>query len=107
VAKQRFLKQQGLPMDSDGIIPDKLDEYCQRFQAKVLYAIPTLQNPSVIISSESRRQELVEVIKKHQLLVIEDEAQSSLMANRPTPLVNLIPEQVIHISSCSKSFLKP
>ena len=103
VAKQRFLKHQGLPMDSDGIIPDKLDEYCQRFQAKVLYTIPTLQNPSVIISSESRRQELVKVIKKHQLLVIEDEAQSSLMANRPTPLVNLIPDQVIHINSCSKS----
>jgi DNA-binding transcriptional MocR family regulator len=103
VAKQRFLKQQGLPMDEDGIIPEKLDEYCQRHQPKVLYCIPTLQNPSVIICSETRRLDLVKVIQKHQLLVIEDEAQSSLMDKRPTPLVNLIPEQVIHISSCSKS----
>ena len=46
-------------MDEEGIRPDALEAACATTEAKALYCMPTLQNPTAVVMSEKRRQEIV------------------------------------------------
>ena len=64
-----------LPMDDEGLDPDALDaELRSRSDpASFLYTIPTFQNPSGRSLSRERRARLVEVVREHELAVLEDD----------------------------------
>lgn len=101
--KQLHLRVTGIPLDDDGIMPDQLDTCCRQYQPKVLYCTPTLHNPTTVTSSLERRRELLKIAEKWDLVIIEDEVQSGLLASRPPSLYSLCPERVIYIGSCSKT----
>ena len=46
-------------MDDEGIRPDALEAACTTTEAKALYCMPTLQNPTSAVMSEQRRKEIV------------------------------------------------
>ena len=64
-----------LAMDEEGLDPDALSaELESRADApSFLYTIPTFQNPSGRTLSESRRRQLVDVARAHDLAVLEDD----------------------------------
>jgi 2-aminoadipate transaminase len=64
-----------LPMDDEGLDPDALDaELRNRPEpASFLYTIPTFQNPSGRSLSPERRARLVEIVRLHELAVLEDD----------------------------------
>ena len=64
----------GVPTDANGIIPEKLEQLLQAgTSAKVLYTIPTGQNPSGCTTTAARRQEVYALAAKHDLLIMEDD----------------------------------
>jgi 2-aminoadipate transaminase len=68
---------QGVDMDQDGIIPDKLERMINELigddrKPKFLYVIPDFQNPSGINLSLERRKELLRIATKYDLLIVED-----------------------------------
>jgi DNA-binding transcriptional MocR family regulator len=64
-----------LEMDEQGIDPEALDgELRSRSdRPSFLYTIPTFQNPSGRTLSAERRARLVEVVREHELAVLEDD----------------------------------
>ena len=100
----RQLKNQvvGLAMDAEGLLPDALEAACRTRRAKLLYLTPTLQNPTTATMSLARREAIVAIARRHDLLIIEDDVNGLLPQQPVTPLVNLAPERVIYLGSLAK-----
>jgi DNA-binding transcriptional MocR family regulator len=64
-----------LPMDAEGLDPAALEaELATRPEApSFLYTIPTFQNPSGRTLSAERRERLVQIARRHELAILEDD----------------------------------
>ncbi|WP_148682402.1 PLP-dependent aminotransferase family protein [Pyrobaculum neutrophilum] len=102
----------GIPMDSQGMIVEKLEEAVKRLKAegariKYVYTIPTAQNPSGLTMSQDRRKHLLEVAERYDLLIVEDDPYSYFLFEpiQVTPLKALDrSDRVIYLSTASKIF---
>lgn len=101
-ASQAGIVPLGLDMDAEGLLPDALDEACARLKPAALYTIPTIQNPTTATMSPARRAAVAEVIRRHRLPVIEDDAYGLLPDQPPAPLATLVPEHVWYVATLSK-----
>jgi 2-aminoadipate transaminase len=95
-----------LAMDEDGLDPDGVERaLADGPQPAFLYTIPTFQNPSGRTLSLERRRRLVEVARRHELLIVEDDPYGLVRFDGdavPT-LFSLDPERVVYTSSFSKT----
>jgi DNA-binding transcriptional MocR family regulator len=105
IAEHQRIALHGVALDADGITPDALDAAAATTGARVLYIIPTLQNPTAGVMSAARRAEIVAVARRRDLIVVEDDVYAAHADPdaRPTPLRLLAPERVWHVASVSKS----
>jgi 2-aminoadipate transaminase len=96
-----------IAMDGDGLVVDELaDRLAAGLRPKFLYTIPEYQNPTGRTLSLQRRQELVEVCRRHGVLIFEDVAYRELSfdgESLPT-LWSLAPDLVVQAGTFSKSF---
>jgi 2-aminoadipate transaminase len=100
----------GVPQDEHGLRIDQLEGALERARAeglniKLLYLIPTFQNPSGATLSPERRKELVDLSRRENLLILEDDPYSELFFDEEPPalpLASLLPENVLYLSSFSK-----
>lgn len=61
------------PVDADGVIPAELDKILQTEEhVKLVYMIPSFQNPSGRTMPTQRRKEIMQVIQKYNVVLIED-----------------------------------
>jgi len=101
----------GIPLDGEGMRMDALaaalDDLKRRaVRAKYIYTIPTVQNPTGTILSETRRLELLRLAQLHGVPIFEDDCYSDLIwdGRRPAALYSMSKHGgVIHIGSFSKS----
>jgi 2-aminoadipate transaminase len=99
-------------LDADGIRIDRLaDQLAALARAgvrpKFLYTIPTVQNPTGSVMPRSRRLELLELARAHELPIFEDDCYADLLwdGERP-PTIRALDDgggQVIYCGSFSKS----
>ena len=93
-----------LPMDENGLLPDALEAAAIKNQARLLYLVPTLQNPTTHTMSRQRREDIVAIARKHDLTIIEDDIFRLLDERvQPPTFYSLAPERTYHISSLSKT----
>jgi len=93
----------GLKMDAEGLLPDALDEAALG-GARVLYTLPTLQNPTGRIMGARRRAEIVAVARRRDIIIVEDDVYAAYAAgNAPAPLAALAPERCFYVGSASKA----
>lgn len=93
------------PLDEDGVIPAELDRILATEKVKLIYLIPTFQNPSGRTISAARRKELMEVIQKYDVILIEDNPYGDLKytdAVYPTMKSMDTTGQVLYFGSFSK-----
>jgi DNA-binding transcriptional MocR family regulator len=100
-----------VPLDGDGLIPAALAETLAALTAagrrpKFLYTVPNFHNPAGITLSLPRRVEILEICKRYDVLVIEDNPYGLLGFEGQTmpALRSMAPEQVIYLGSFSKTF---
>ncbi|WP_135075933.1 PLP-dependent aminotransferase family protein [Terasakiella sp. SH-1] len=105
LATQLGVKMQGLPMDEHGLIPDRLEKAIVQTGARVLYCMPNYQNPTSVSMDLSRRQEIVEIAKRHGLWIIEDDIYGFVHEKMGSlqPFATLLPEQTFYLNGASKS----
>ena len=103
LADQLGLRLQGLKMDAEGLMPDALDRAAAA-GAKVLYTIPSLQNPTARVMSAKRRADIAAIARKRDLVVVEDDVYAPFMRgdHKHPALVTLMPERTFYIASLSK-----
>ncbi|OCT45190.1 Aromatic amino acid aminotransferase [Cladophialophora carrionii] len=78
-------------MDSDGINPKSLDDILSTWEQlhpgtrrpKLLYIIPTGHNPTGITQPRRRRQDVLEVAERHDILIVEDDPYHYLQFPQP------------------------
>ena len=96
----------GLDMDSQGPLPKKLEILARGHHIKLLYTIPNYQNPSGTVTSPERRKEILDLAKKYDFLILEDDPYRHLYYDAPPPGSYLaLPEndgRVIYLGSFSK-----
>jgi len=99
------LKPVSLPMDADGLIVEALEEELKRTRPAFLYTIPTYHNPTSVCLSASRREKLVELSRRYDIMVVADEVYHPLSYTSapPPPLaVSCVSAKVISLGSFSK-----
>jgi len=100
----------GVEMDEKGMRTDKLEEKIKELKnkgrlVKLIYTIPTGQNPSGITMNLERRKHLLEIASKYDVLVVEDTAYNHLVYEEVPvkPLRSMDKEgRVIYAGSFSK-----
>ena len=65
-------------MDDNGIILEDLEEKIKKYNPKLIYVIPTFQNPSGRTLSVERRKAVAEMGSKYDVLVLEDDPYREL-----------------------------
>lgn len=97
------LRMSGLPMDRHGLLPDALERAARGRSSKVLYTIPSLQNPTGSVMPEKRRREIAEIAEKHGLTVIEDDVCGFLLEQTPPTIAAFAPDRTIFITGLGKA----
>ena len=74
------LSAQAVPVevDDDGMIMDDLEEKIKRHKPKILYCIPTFQNPTGRTLKADRRQKIAELASRYDVIVLEDDPYCEL-----------------------------
>jgi 2-aminoadipate transaminase len=73
----------GIPIDADGAVVTAIERELTALRAagrhaKLLYTIPTFQNPTGVTTTLERRRRIVDLAREHMLPVIEDDAYFDL-----------------------------
>ncbi|MCD6512665.1 MAG: PLP-dependent aminotransferase family protein [Thermoplasmata archaeon] len=74
---------EGVPVDENGMNVDMLVEKIEELRKKgkrikMIYTIPTFQNPAGVEMSEERRKRLVEISEEYEIPVLEDDPYGKL-----------------------------
>lgn len=102
---------EAVDMDDDGLVPELLEAKIAALQAegkavKFLYTIPNFNNPSGITLAPARRQRIVDICSKANILVLEDNPYGLLRFDgKPLePMRAANEHDVIYMGSFSKIF---
>lgn len=95
-------------IDDDGLIPEALESAiaaCDR-PPKFLYTVPTYQNPTGVTLSATRRDEILDICRRHGLLIVEDDPYGMLSfdGHPPLPLRARSRDGVLYVGTFSKTF---
>lgn len=100
-----------LPMDDDGLVPEGLEAALTEIEregrrAKFLYTIPTYQNPAGVTLTDERRELVLEIAERHDLLIVEDDPYSMISFEEapPAPLRARAERGIIYLGTVSKIF---
>lgn len=99
------LKLEGLACDDQGILPDALERAATQRGARVLYVMPSGNNARALTMGADRRAAIVALARRHDLLIVENDAWGPLEPRRPPPLAMLAPERVFYFTALSKCLI--
>jgi GntR family transcriptional regulator/MocR family aminotransferase len=98
----------GVPIDEQGIQVTALEQIFVQQRPKLIYLIPTFHNPTGYTLSLERRQQLMQLVRKYQIPVLEDAYGEDLrFEGRELPALKAFDttEQVIYFGTFSKNLL--
>jgi 2-aminoadipate transaminase len=102
----------GVAVDDEGMDTQQLEAQLRRLKkedrrVKGVYVIPNFQNPTGTTLSLERRQHLVELAERYDLIIFEDDPYGDLQfeGERHPPIISLDTQgRVVHMRSMSKTF---
>ncbi len=92
-----------IEVDESGPIPKSIEWACERAGGRILYLQSIVHNPTCFSVDEARLREIVELARRLDLIIIEDNAAPLAFERNHVPAAALAPERTFLISSCSKS----
>jgi DNA-binding transcriptional MocR family regulator len=92
-----------IPEEDGEISSEALRQICKKEGLKGVYVIADYHNPTTRTMSLSVRKQIARVAKETNLIVIEDGINTLLSENPLPPIASFAPENVIYISSVSKT----
>ena len=99
-------KTVGIPLHEDGIDPADLEKALAGYpNTKMIYLIPTFQNPAGITTSAEKRRAIYEIARRHSVVILEDNPYGELrFAGTDVPTIKSMDEDgiVVYCSSFSK-----
>ena len=92
--------------DENGLIPESMEEVIKKHHPKMVYLIPTFQNPTGKTIPLDRRKKIAEIAKATNTMVIEDDPYGQLRYRGEylTPIKVFAPDHVVYCGTFSKIF---
>ena len=98
------------PMDEDGLDTEALENILADRSAaglatpRLLYTVPTFQNPTGRLMSAGRRQALVTLARRHGIVIVEDDPYGELyFEDAPPTAIRALDPDVISLGTFSKT----
>lgn len=104
-AQAADLRPVPVPTDANGLRPDLLAEAFARTGAALVYAQPTFANPTGGVLAETRRQEVLDVVRAAGAFLVEDDWARHLALERTAPPPLLRDDRdghVVYLTSLTK-----
>lgn len=79
------IRRLGIPLDKDGIVVEEIAHLKPKHRQSILYTIPDYHNPTGIVMSAKRRQELYDICRIEQIPIVEDDVYRELWIGQPPP----------------------
>ncbi len=102
---------QQVPIDAQGVIPEALEERIIQLERqgrsiKFFYCLPNFHNPAGVTLSDERRPLVIDICRRHHILIVEDNPYGLLgfEGQTYTALKTLAPQDVVYLGSFSKIF---
>ena len=89
-------------MDEEGMLPAAFETACHG-GIRLAVVSPTLHNPTTATMGLARRRRIVEIARKWNVILVEEDVYGLLQENAPPPLVALAPERVLYLTGLSKT----
>ena len=89
--------------DKLGIIPESFERVCAQQHPKILYLMPSVQNPTLACLPEDRRREIAEIARRYNVWIIDDAIYGPLVDDPTIPFSAIAPERTFRVSGFSKS----
>ncbi len=108
VLKAQGLRPLHLPMRPDGPDLAQLEQLIQTHRPRCYYTVPNYQNPTGYSISAAKRQAILQLARRHNLLLIEDDIYGKLGFNGPPPASfkqQDVDDRVFYLSSFSKMLM--
>lgn len=97
----------GVNSDEEGMLLDELEKKVRTHKPKCVYVVPTFSNPAGTVWSLERRKALLELAKKHNFIIFEDDPYGDIQFNQDevyTPIAALDEgTHVLYTSTFSKT----
>lgn len=102
----RFAHLRLMPIkgDSQGMLPEALEDAVMHHRVKGVFLMPVCANPTTITMSKRRKDNLSDVISKYGMLVLEDDA--TLEIDGSGTIFERLPEQTFHLTGATR-FIAP
>ncbi|NIM46877.1 MAG: aminotransferase class I/II-fold pyridoxal phosphate-dependent enzyme, partial [Candidatus Aenigmarchaeota archaeon] len=99
-------------MDDDGMKIEELESKLKENKNKpfdIIYTVPTFQNPSGVTLSLERRKQILEIAKKYNLIILEDDPYSELRYSGKfiPPIKSLDKHDIVIYTSTFSKILSP
>lgn len=92
-----------VPTDEQGMVPEHLEALIEREQPKLVYVMPTFQNPRGTSMGEKRRQEIAAICKAADVCLVEDDPYGELrFRGTHLPAMRHYWDQAIYLGTFSK-----
>ncbi|MFA4641182.1 aminotransferase-like domain-containing protein [Pyrococcus kukulkanii] len=99
-----------IPLDDEGMRTDLLEEKLRELKAegkkvKLVYTVPTFQNPAGVTMSEDRRKHLLELASEYDFIIVEDDPYGELRySGKPVPKIKALDTEgrVFYLGTFSK-----
>ncbi|MFA4646972.1 PLP-dependent aminotransferase family protein [Pyrococcus kukulkanii] len=99
-----------VPLDDEGMRTDLLEEKLRKLKAegkrvKLVYTVPTFQNPAGVTMTEERRKHLLELASEYDFIIVEDDPYGELRySGKPVPKIKALDTEgrVLYLGTFSK-----
>lgn len=108
IARTRRVQMQGISMDEDGIRLDMLENFIIDRQPRLIYVMPTFQNPTGRVMPMHRRRQLLNLAAEYNVPILEDGIYHEFRFDGESlPPLKALDEKniVIHASGFTKNLL--
>lgn len=108
IVRARRVQIRSIPMDDEGIRLDMLENYFIDHQPKLVYVMPTFQNPTSIVMPLHRRRQLLNLANDYNVTILEDGIYHEFrFEGDQVPPLKALDETgiVIHVSGFTKMLL--
>lgn len=89
--------------DESGIIPESFERLCAQQHPKLLYTMPSVQNPTLAKLSLERRKQIAEIAHRYNVYVVEDAIYAPLVDDETPPISYFLPDRGFNVGGLSKA----
>ncbi|WP_342591899.1 PLP-dependent aminotransferase family protein [Jiella sonneratiae] len=90
-------------MDEEGMLPEELERCAARQHPRMIFLMPAVNNPTGACMSLKRREQIVSIARRYNLLIIEDNIYGKITPTTIPPIASLAPERTFFVGGLSKS----